>query len=127
MQVRTLELRLKAFGAAPTAASVELGVLTRSERLKKAGLILGAGFIAALIALPIPLVHFVFVPGALAAGLVLAALRFRQEKIFRSASGACPYCGAQQRFPLMGPFKLPKTLHCEACQRQLSLEGSTIS
>ena len=104
---------------------VELDVLTSGERMKRAGVIFGAGLIAALIALPIPLVHFVFVPGALVAGVVLAAVRLRQEEIFRSASGACPYCGAEQRFTVMGPFKLPKKLHCGSCQRQLSLEGST--
>lgn len=120
-----MELRLKAFGADPTAVVVELDVLNSGERLKRAAMILGAGLVAALIALPIPLVHFVFVPGALAAGIILAALRLRQEKIFRSASGACPYCGAEQQFTVMGQFKLPKKLHCGSCQRQLSLEGPT--
>ncbi len=126
MEVRTLQLQLRAFGAEPTPAVVELDVLSRGERLKRAGVTLGAGVVAALIALPIPLVHFVFVPGALTAGIAVGAVRLRQEEVFRRATGACPYCAVDQRFTVMGSFKLPKKLHCASCQRQLTLEGPTI-
>jgi hypothetical protein len=125
MEVRTLHLQLRAFGADPALGVVELDVLTSGERLKRAGLTFGAGLIAALIALPIPLVHFVFVPGALTAGIAIGIVRLRQGEVFRGASGACPYCAVQQRFTVMGPFKLPKKLHCGSCQRQLTLEDTT--
>jgi hypothetical protein len=125
MEVRTLTLQLRTFGAAPTRALVELEVLTTAERVKRAGMIFGAGLIAALIALPIPLVHFVFVPGALMAGIVLAGVRLRQGEIFRGAVGACPSCGTEQRFTIMGLVKLPKKLYCASCQRELMLEGPT--
>jgi hypothetical protein len=125
MEVRTLDLSLSGFGAKATTAVVAINILTSAERLKRAALTFGAGLVAALIALPIPLVHFVFVPGALAAGTVLSIIRLRQQEIFRSARGACPYCGKQQGFTLMGPVKLPRKLHCEACHRELMLEGST--
>ena len=125
MEVRTLELPLRGFGAEPTAAQVELDLLSRGERLKRATLILAAGLLAALIALPIPLVHFVFVPGALVAGAVLAVARLRQREIFRSARGACPYCSTEQRFTVMGRFKLPKKIYCQSCQRLLLLGDST--
>lgn len=125
MEVRFLELPLRAFGVKPTAARVELNVLTPYDRLKRAATILGISLIAAMIAIPIPLVHLVFVPGVLVAGIVLSIVRLRQGEIFRSASGHCPYCATEQRFTVIGRFKLPKTLHCEACHRQLVLEGST--
>jgi hypothetical protein len=125
MEIRLLELPLRAFGAQPTAARVELDVLTPSDRLKRAATILGISLIAAVIALPIPLVHLVFVPGVLLAGIVLSIIRLRQGEIFRSASGSCPYCATEQKFTVMGTFRLPKTLHCQACQRQLVLEGAT--
>jgi hypothetical protein len=73
MEVRLLELPIRGFGADPTAAQVELDVLSPADRL----------------------------------------------------SGPCPYCGVQQGFTVMGQFRLPKKLYCEACQRQLMLEGST--
>ena len=123
MEVRLLELPLRAFGAEATAARVELDVLSPTDRLKRAGTILGFSVIAAAIALPIPLVHFVFVPGALVAGIVMSIVRLRQMEVFRSASGRCPYCGTEQGFAVMGRFSLPKKLYCQACQRQLVLEG----
>jgi hypothetical protein len=125
MEVRSLELPLRAFGAKPTAARVELDVLTPSDRLKRAATILGISLIAAVIALPIPLVHLVLVPGVLLTGISVSAVRLGQREIFRSASGSCPYCGTEQRFTVMGRFRLPKTLHCQVCHRQLVLEGST--
>lgn len=125
MEIRSLNLPLRAYGAKPTAARVELDVLTPTDRLKRAATILGISLVAAMIALPIPLVHFVFVPGVLVAGIVLSIVRLRQGEIFRSASGPCPYCATEQSFTVMGRFRLPKKLHCEACHRQLVLEGAT--
>ena len=125
MEARLLELPLTGFGIEPTTAQVELDVLSRSDRLKRSAAILGAGLLAALIALPIPLVHFVFVPGALLAGIVLAVARLRQGQIFRSARGRCPYCATEQSFTVLGRFRLPKRLHCEACHQQLVLGGPT--
>jgi len=126
MERRTQNLAVKGFGAPPTTAMVVLDILNPAERARRAGAILGAGVIAALIALPIPLVHFVFVPGALIAGIVMASMRLRQEEVFRSAQGSCPYCGAEQQFTIMGRFTLPKQLHCVSCQRQLTLDQPTI-
>jgi hypothetical protein len=79
-----------------------------------------------LIAIPIPLVHFILVPSALLLGIVLAFTRLRQHEIFRAANGRCPFCKTNQSFTVMGSFSLPKKLHCESCQRQLLLEDATI-
>jgi hypothetical protein len=126
MEVRTVELVLRGFGAPPARAVAELDVLNRQERLKRAGLTFGAGLVAALIALPIPLVHFVFVPAALLAGATLAVLRLRQGEVFRGVSASCPICGKEQRFTVMGRFRLPRKLHCESCHHQLELGAATI-
>lgn len=125
MEVRTVELDLRGFGAPPARAVAELEILNRRERLKRAAVILAAGVVAALIALPIPLVHFVFVPGALVTGATLAILRLRRGEVFRGVNASCPFCGKEQRFTVMGRFKLPRTLHCEACHHQLVLEAAT--
>ena len=125
MEIRTVELDLRGFGAQPARAVAELEILNRRERLKRAAVIFGAGVTAALIALPIPLVHFVFVPGALVTGVTLAVLRLRQGEVFRGVSASCPLCGKEQRFTLMGRFKLPRKLHCGSCHHQLVLEAAT--
>jgi hypothetical protein len=102
---------------------VEIAVLSPAERLKRAALAFAALLAVALIAIPIPLVHFVLVPAALIGAVALAVVRLRQPEIFQSVEGACPLCAAQQTFSVMGRFRLPKTLHCAVCQRELQLLG----
>ena len=122
MEVREVPVQLKGFGAPPTTAVVNVAVLSGADRLKRAGVILGAAFGVALVALPIPIVHFILVPGSLLGGLVLAGNRLTVSEIFRHAAGPCPFCGTEQTFPLMGRFRLPKNAHCVNCGRNLSLE-----
>ena len=80
MEVRTLELPLTGFGAPPTAVTVQLGVLTPAERLRRAALLFGVFLLVALVALPIPIVHLFLVPGALLLGLMLSARRLGRER-----------------------------------------------
>jgi hypothetical protein len=123
MHLRTIELPLKGFGAGPTPATIETAVLSPAERFKRSGAALLAGIAVALIAIPIPIVHFVLVPGGLTLGLIFALVRLRQAEVFRSVRGRCPFCGAEQSFTVMGRFQLPKTVFCANCHRKLELEG----
>jgi hypothetical protein len=125
MEVRSLELPLTGFGVPTTSAEVEFLDLSLADRLKRAGVTFGLGVALALIAVPIPLVHFVLVPAALLLGAALALVRLRQSQIFRWAHARCPFCGTEQNFSVMGKFKLPKTLSCGSCQRQLILEPTS--
>jgi hypothetical protein len=125
VEVRSIQLPLKGFGAPATEAQVEFYELSPSDRLKRAAGIFGAFLVAALVFLPVPLVHLVIVPGALVLGVVFAMVRLRQREIFRSVVGRCPFCGAEQRFTALGKFRVPKTLNCSTCQRQLILEEPT--
>lgn len=127
MEVRSLQGSLRGFGAKPAVAYLEVDTLTPVDRLKRAGTIFGLGVVLALIAIPIPIVHFILVPGALLVGAVLALVRLGQAEIFRTAKGRCPFCGKEQSFSVMGRFKLPKKLYCSSCQRQLLLEEATIA
>lgn len=122
MELREVPVQVKGYGAPPSAAVVDIAVLSGADRLKRAGMIFGISLAVALIALPIPLVHLVLVPGALVAGFVLAGNRLSQSEIFRRAVGKCPFCGTEQTFPIMGRFRLPKSAHCIKCGRELSLE-----
>jgi hypothetical protein len=126
MEVRSLQGSLRGFGAKPTVAYLELNTLTLADRVKRAATIFGLGMVLALIAIPIPIVHFIMVPGALLVGAVLALVRLGQAEVFRTATGRCPFCGKEQSFSVMGRFRLPKKLYCSSCQRQLLLEEPTI-
>jgi hypothetical protein len=125
VEVRDLRVQVKGFGAPPTTAVVNVAVLSGADRLKSAAMMLGAGLGVALIALPIPIVHFVLVPGGLLTGLVLAGKRLTVSEIFRRVAGRCPFCGTEQEFPVMGRFRLPKNAHCVNCGRSLSLEDQS--
>jgi hypothetical protein len=122
MQARVLELPLRGTGPAPQTANVEVAVLDPTDRLKRAALGLVTGLAVAVVALPIPIVHLILVPGGLILGVVLALRRLGQGQTFRGAAGRCPYCGTEQRFTLIGRFHLPKTLYCSSCQRELYLD-----
>jgi hypothetical protein len=129
MQTLSLDLPLRGPGAEPRTARVEIGVLEPIDRLKRAGTAFGVGLAAAALAVLIPIVHFVLVPSALVLGLGAGIRRLGQGKTFRGGAGACPYCGAQQQFTLLGRFHLPKAVYCSSCQRELYLDeaSSTIS
>ena len=68
MSTQSLEVPLKGFGASPTQAQLVVENLTTGQRVRRAGVALAAGGALAVIALPIPLVHFVLVPGRVAPG-----------------------------------------------------------
>jgi hypothetical protein len=125
MELKVMELPLTGFGAAATPARVEILTLSPADQIKRAAVIFGAFLLGAAIAIFIPLVHFVLVPAALILGAVFALLRLRQREIFRSAQGRCPFCATEQGFTVMGQFKLPKTLYCSSCKRQLILDEPT--
>jgi hypothetical protein len=122
VNTRSLTVPLTGFGCAPTQANVVVARLTLRQRLARSGRAVGAGLVAALIALPIPVVHFVFVPGAVLMGLTLGIIRVQQREVFESAEAPCPYCGTGQRLGLAGrAFRLPRAVHCRHCGRQLDL------
>ena len=127
MTTRTLELRLHGFGAPAAPARAEIADLAPADRFKRAAVVFGAFVAVAIVALPIPIVHFMLVPGGLLLAVVLGGLRLREDAIFRDVSGACPFCGTQQHFPLFGRFRLPKDVHCANCGRKLTLEPDSCS
>jgi hypothetical protein len=124
MIVRTIELELKGFGAPPGQARADVAELSSTDRLKRAAVVFGAFVAVAVIALPIPIVHFVLVPGGLLLAVVLGGVRLGQGRIFRGAQGRCPFCGTEQQFSLFGRFQLPRQVDCAHCHRRLMLESS---
>ena len=122
MTIRTLDLRLHGFGAPTAPACAKIAELAPADRVKRAAVVFGAFVAIAIVALPIPIVHFMVVPGGLLLAFVLGGLRLREDAIFRDVSGRCPFCGTEQHFPLFGRFRLPKDIHCAKCGRKLTLE-----
>lgn len=122
MTTRVLQLRLHGFGAPTAPARAEIAELAAADRVKRAAVVFGAFVAVAIVALPIPIVHFMVVPGGLLLAFVLGGLRLREHAVFRDVSGGCPFCGTEQHFPLFGRFRIPKDVHCANCGRKLTLE-----
>ena len=93
MTTRTLELRLHGFGAPAAPARAEIADLAPADRFKRAAVVFGAFVAVAIVALPIPIVHFMLVPGGLLLAVVLGGLRLREDAIFRDVSGAARSAG----------------------------------
>jgi hypothetical protein len=122
VNLRTINLKLQGFGTPPGPARAEVAELSTAERLKRAAVVFGAFLAVALIAIPIPIVHFVVVPGGLLLAFTLGLLRLREGQIFRAVDGKCPFCGTEQAFPVLGRFRLPRQVDCAKCHRRLTLE-----
>ncbi len=118
-------LSLRGFGRPSTPATVVVRALGPIDRLRRGGAILGAGLGAALVTLPIPLVHLFVPPAGLLLGLVFGVRRMTQREIFQSAEAACPFCHSSQRLGLAGSaFRLPRNVTCSSCLQPLSLEAN---
>lgn len=121
------EVRLKLQVGTDGPATDVVGVVrdyTGTERLRRAGMSLGGGLLAALLFLPIPIVHFAAVPGSLLVGIYLAVKQAQPQSAMRSVRGACPRCGAEQSFFTglgLGQVKLPMELSCASCGRPATL------
>ena len=119
-------LSLKGFGVPATQVSAVTRRLALRPRLARGGAAFGAGLLAALLMLPIPIVHIIGPPLALLIGLGFGFRRLGEDEVFVSAEGSCPFCHTTQSLGLQGSgFHLPRSLICNACRQPLHLEAGT--
>lgn len=69
----------------------------------------------------IPILHFVLVPGFLVAGVVLGALRLREDVTLAEIRGACPRCKSERTYAVGGRFTEGRTVHCDGCGNAFSV------
>ena len=75
----------------------------------------------AVVAVFLPVLHFVLVPALLAAGPLLGWQALREHVTLVRAEGHCPGCGAVQQFTLGTGWRERTILRCEACGRRIQL------
>jgi len=105
---KVLELGLHGFGAPTVPARVEVAELEPTERIKRAAVVFGAFVAVAIVALPIPIVHLMLVPGALLLAVVLGGLRLRDRAIFRDVSDGCLSAAPSSSFPCSADSGCPR-------------------
>ena len=110
---------LTVFGAPPSPVTVMGFQPSLGRRIGRALVALVVCWALAAASVPILLAHFILVPGLVAAGLVLAYLRFRTTRVLTRIYGACPRCGVEQDFE---PPRWGRKVDCPRCKNQLTLE-----
>ena len=87
---------------------------TQRQRLKRALKALGISWGLGTIAVFIPGMHFILVPGLLIAGPFLAYNTYQIRNIISGGTGTCPQCG--KSFSIVkAPLKWPLNDLCSAC------------
>ncbi len=115
MGLRTVDVTLSLSGLPSTKGVAQVLDRSPQSRFGRAGLALLMLWGIALACLPIPVVHFVAVPGFAMAGLVLAGFRLREASSLMGTTGECPRCQLRTEFPQSGRYAGGGTVHCDGC------------
>jgi hypothetical protein len=112
---------LTAFGYPPCWVTAVVVDQPRSQRFGRALAGLGMCWALALGGLFIPVAHFILVPTFVVAGIVVAIKRAREDRRLLLLRGACPRCGAAQKFKPGGRFATGRSIDCPKCHGTLTL------
>ena len=99
---------------------------SRPERTARAVRTLASCWGLAVLAVFLPVLHFVLVPSLLVAGPLAALAKLREHASVLGASGACPACGSAQRFAVSGALRERTPLRCESCGRAVELRAPVL-
>lgn len=108
-------------GHEPTAARVRVRHRDRRACVLRAAGTLGVCWVLAVVAVFLPLLHFVLVPGLLLLGPLLAWSRLNESDTLLGADGACPACSLALHLRLAQPWRERTILRCDGCGRRLEL------
>jgi hypothetical protein len=119
-----VSVTLEVFGANPVPATAVVRHRSIASRLGRAGVGLAIAWLLAFPAIFLPVLHFVLVPGFVIGGLVLAAVRLREDSTLARVEGTCPRCRAALHATPGGRFKLPRSVQCLQCKNTLTLTAA---
>lgn len=92
-----------------------------AARTRRAALTWAGCWGCAVLAVFLPLLHFVLVPLLLIGGPMLALQRSRERYQLLRVRGACPGCGATLDEPMQSALSTGITLRCASCRRAVTL------
>lgn len=120
MQQVTIEIVLTSATGKHQAAVVMIEEWSPRERFRRGLKFLGICWGAAILAIFIPILHFVLVPLLVLAGPAVGYYIYQQERMMRGGQSVCPNCGAALKIE-KGPAKWPAEEMCTACHTMLSI------
>ena len=125
---RCVPVRLSAFGAEPTQASMIVTTLPPRARIRRGVIGLAACWSAAVLALFVPFLWRMLVPALLVDGIMIAMVcgwwRSRVPRVL----GTCPRCLTNQQFEVIGRVQPSQILCCPHCHTIVTVgddEGPT--
>ena len=100
-----------------------LGVLVHGdrERTRRAAATWGTAWLLAVLAVFLPVLHFVLVPVFLIGGPLLALQRFGERVSVIEVRGTCPGCGVPQTQTLRTAARARLEFRCDACRRAIGV------
>ena len=99
----------------------EIAPLSGSDRFKIAAKSLVICFLAAIVFVFIPVLHFILVPVALLAGIILFFRSFKLSNYLKSPTViSCPQCKKEVSLK-QGPFNWPILTECLQCRSGISI------
>ncbi len=105
----------------PQTGIVQLRHYEKNEQVVRTFKSLGICWIAALISILIPILHFILVPGLFLGGVFVAIFIYQQDKIVLGGTGTCPQCKAVFKIE-KGTEKWPLDDVCSECQSHVVIE-----
>jgi len=121
---RTESFLLTGFSAQSQHGTVTIRSFDRGQRARRALLGLGTWWGAALLAVFIPVAHFLLVPSFLIYGVIHGLKRWNTAELASDARGTCPDCGSEQVFEVAPQWRVPQAVTCSACQRGLHIRSA---
>jgi hypothetical protein len=123
--IRVETFILSGYHGGPTRGTVTIHAFTRDQRWQQALRGIGTWWGHALLALFIPVAHFVLVPSCLLFGAWQFFHRIGTSERATDARGTCPDCGREQSFEVAARWRVPQAVTCRYCDRGLQLSLPT--
>lgn len=108
-------------GRPDTPAVLRVITRDRGTRTRRAVLTWIGGWTLAVLAVFLPLLHFVLVPLLLVGTPLLALQRLGERVNVLDVRGNCPGCGAAQEQPLKSAARERLEFRCDACRRAIGV------
>ena len=122
MNTQPISLRLSFPGEPPTTATGAVHTWTVLERVGRTVLGLGATWLAGVLFIFFPIVHWVAVPACVIAGPIIAILRGTEERRLVEMNGSCPRCKKERVFKLGLRFNGKRSFTCGDCGNLIEME-----
>jgi hypothetical protein len=121
LDTRVQAFILSGYHGQPTLGTVTIHVFNRKQRWRRALAGLGKWGGMALLAVFIPVAHFLLVPSFLLYGTWQFFQRLQTVELAPGARGTCPDCGREQPLELGPRWGVPQSITCRYCHRGLRL------